>query len=534
MIDDFRPNTLDVEGWEHAEGLDGLYRFATPLEVRRFDWPERTLVLASPFDPVEDGDDERAWVSIPTWSDDRKQWLFNVDDRVAFHRRELSKVQTLALGHFVEHRQASDGSSQLHIQRPTFEVFGAESPVDGFRMELLTVSSGGFLLHAMEKGGAVVASSPHTHKQLDIQAPPGFHVSIVSPGGGGVTRNPLIPYDCENGECDDPYDPLDECNDEVDNDGDGHRDLCDWNCLPHGDFGADKFPDAASRIEHGKSYALMGGGSICTDLGETWTVEFADMALKASELLNDVRPEVNDPVHFRVFSCWVFESYDAFMLCQHGPFEVIGEDVIYSDPVCPPGMDDYPYGPTDTDLLNPGDQANLLFEEATERAWLDLELNTHALGPAGEPVNGIAFITSNAVQTCSATPWPICSPAAGLAYESPDADIDVSGGAVVTNENPYDWHTLAHEVGHTLGLSHDTAPEGFMNDLPSGGILPILGITQDNVNVDNNENWEEAFMTKGLRPRSSGWSHTGCSGFDECAPLGKPGWSCNGLWCVLD
>jgi hypothetical protein len=369
---------------------------------------------------------------------------------------------------------------------------------------------------------------------LDIQAPPGFHVSIVSPDEGRITRDPLTPYDCENGECDDPNDSLDECNDEIDNDGNGHRDLCDWNCLPHRDFGADQFPEAASRVEHGKSYALMGGGSICTTLGETWTVEFADMALKASELLNDVRPEIDDPVHFRVFSCWVFENNDAFMLCQHGPFEMIGEDIIYSDPVCPPGMEDYPYRPTDSDLLNDADQATLLFEEATQRAWLDLELNTHALGPSGEPVNGVAFITTDTLQTCPADPWPFCNPAAGLSYQSPDAGIQMLGSAVVTNANPYDWQTLAHEVGHTLGLWHDTASEGFMNDSPYGGILPLLGIAQDDASVDNNMEWEEAFMSKGSLPRSSGWIHTGCSGFDECAPLGKPGWSCNGLWCEQD
>jgi hypothetical protein len=96
---------------------------------------------------------------------------------------------------------------------------------------------------------------------------------------GDVARYPLTPYACQDGICEDPDDPLDECNDGIDNDGDGHSDTCDWNCLPHADFGANEFPETASRVENGKTYAMMGGGSICTQLGETWTVEFASMAL---------------------------------------------------------------------------------------------------------------------------------------------------------------------------------------------------------------------------------------------------------------
>jgi len=340
-----------------------------------------------------------------------------------------------------------------------------------------------------------------------------------------IARSPLTPFDCENGECEDPEDPLDECNDGLDNDGDGDRDLCDWNCLPHRDFGAHYFPDARSRIEHGKSYALMGGGTLCTQLGDTWMVTFADWALRAAELLNDVRPESDDPVHYRIFSCWVFEDAQTVMECQHGSIYENGMQVGSGPPVCPPGMEDYPYKTTGNDP-HPG---LLLYDEATDGAWQDLALNTTALGVYGEPVNGTAFLTNDTTQTCETT---LCQPAAGRATLSPYGLVWDLGRMVVTNANPDDAVSLAHETGHTLGMVHDDYPNGFMNN--GDGVLPGLGISVDMKypGKDNNATWAEAFASKHSHPRSSGWYWTGCHEVEHvCAPLGKPGWSCEQAWC---
>gem|GEM_PF-5315311 len=352
-------------------------------------------------------------------------------------------------------------------------------------------------------------------------------MGIVSPSKQDITRRPLTPFDCENGECEDPDDPLDECSDLIDNNKNGHTDLCDWNCLPHRDFGADQFPDARSRVENGKSYALMGGGGICTELGDTWMVTFADWALQASELLGDVRPEENDAVHYRIFSCWVFQNNEEFLACQHGIQFADGEPVGMGDPVCPPGMEDYPYQFTQNDP-HPG---LMLFEEATDGAWRDFELNTLALGPYGEPVNGVGFLTNDTTQTCKTT---FCSPVAGRATLSPFGTVSETGRFVVTNANSNDWHTLAHETGHTLGLVHDDAPSGFMNtdDFGQGSGLGT-STDADHPNLDNNITWEEAFESQHTYPRSLGWTWTGCAGVEHaCAPLGKPGWSCNNAWCV--
>lgn len=528
-IDNLRPDLPDMPGWERADGLDGLYRMATADEVARFDWVDGALVVATPFEPLQTHGG-RAWLAVPSWSSSEHAWRRDDRGALVFVRRELMAIQELAIGHFVEHRQVGD-TSQTSVARPVFGVYGMDTEEQ--RGELLRGEGGQFLARFEDKYGSISASAPHRGERLDIPAPPGFALTAFLPDALGISRDPLEPYSCENGACEDPDDPLDECNDGLDNDGDGVADLCDWNCLPHADFGADAFPDARSRVENGKAYAMMGGGSICTVLGDTWTVEFADMALKASTLLADVRPEVDDPVRFRVFSCWVFENEDAFELCQYGPYEIVGDEANYMPPLCPVGMEDYPYQPTEGDQLLDGDQANLHFEEAIARSWQDLELNTLALGVWGEPMHGVAFLTEDVLQTCSEN-LDTCAPSAGLAPLSPNAPIKDVGSCVVTNRNPHDWHTLGHEVGHTLGLAHDWAAEGFMNDTNLGGVLPLLGLWQDNPNTDNNVRWALAFETKGSLPRSSGWSHTGCSGDAECAPLGKPGWSCNGLWCVED
>jgi hypothetical protein len=527
--DELRPAPSELEGWLEAPGLDGFYRYATVHELRRLNWPKHTLVLATPFGILEEGKGTavgQAWMELPTWQVDRESWAKDIQNQVIFERQEFSKVQTLALGHFVEHHYGVDGSNAPQVRHPTFALYGAENRSDESRNQLLTDSSGALLLRRQTPEGRLQLSAPHAHRRLDMSPPLGFQVAAVSPSEQDITRGPLTPFSCENGQCEDPDNPLDECNDGFDNDGDGHRDLCDWNCLPHNDFGADQFPMARSRVENGKNYALMGGGDICTELGDTWMVTFADWALQASELLNEVRPDENDGFHYRIFSCWVFEDNEAFLGCQHGIQFMNGEPVGWGDPVCPPGMEDYPYQLSENDP-NPG---LLLYDEATYGAWHDLELNTVALGPYGEPVNGAGFLTSDTTSTC---PTTLCAPHAGLATVSPFGEISELGRFVVTDANPNDWLTLAHETGHTLGMLHDDYQDGFMN-ADGLGTLPGLGISvdTDHPGLDNNVTWEGSFASKHSYPRSSGWHWRGCYDGDYvCAPLGKPGWSCKEAWC---
>ena len=62
-----------------------------------------------------------------------------------------------------------------------------------------------------------------------------------------------------------------------------------------------------------------------------------------------------------------------------------------------------------------------------------------------------------------------------------------------------------------------------------------ISIDPDWPNLDNNSRWESGLTSsKGIDPRSSGFYFTGCTDLADCAPLGKPGWSCTGLYCIED
>ncbi|WP_157595869.1 M12 family metallo-peptidase [Plesiocystis pacifica] len=266
---------------------------------------------------------------------------------------------------------------------------------------------------------------------------------------------------------------------------------------------------------------------------------FADWALDASAMLSQIRPDSGDRIHYRTFSCWVFDTQQEVQACQHGTFSpktgpvAPGEcPIVWDGPnTCPSGLEDYPYQPTETELSLSnsefeslcGDRNVHFFDELYWRTWDDLELATQQLGELGEPAHGVIYVTTELRELCFED--ALCANNVGLAVTAPDAPVKFLGFAAVTDANDIDWHTLAHETGHIMGLEHDNQAQGFMNPSGLGGVSPLL---QD----ANFETWEDSMASKGSLPRSSGWFHTGCTGVAECAPLGKPGWSCNNLWCA--
>lgn len=523
---DIHPPVLRTfHGWKFDEHMGGFYRYATVNERDRHSWAAPTVLVAWPVSPIAEG----VSIVLPAVRSSPKHSVVS-NDTISTIELHFQELQKLTLGNFVEHRGTADGTTH-EFSNPMFTYF-VTPDLGEDRGTLLRSSDGSFLIRAEGEDASIVATGPHEAVALHPPPPDGYVVVAVENVLQGITRL-MVHYSCENGTCDDPDDPLDECNDGVDNDGDGVRDLCDWNCLPHADFGADKFPLAASRAEAGKTYAIMGHGSYCTLHPDTWEIELADAALNASDLLNGLRPDLARPIRYRTFSCWVFESLEAYQLCQFGPFVIADDEPIYDPPECPQGMD-YPYAPTETDQMSNADQSKLTFEEALVRVWSDLEYNVEALGATAEPANGVIMVTHDLITMCYATEHPNCPEAAGRSI-LPDADeIYRRGTGVASDQNLSGlWPTLAHETAHTIGLVHDDRPGGIM-DIPAGTIGALgTSIDPQYPNLDNNVRWESGLTgSKGLDPRSPGFFLTGCDGLVDCAPLGKPGWSCTGIFCV--
>lgn len=515
-----------VRGWSYDPDTETHYRTASEAEREAHRWPDTSILIAIPDLQFQDiiqpvADRVVMQVAPPVIEARGEQLLFEF-------------TESFDLGEFVEHRGGREGL--LHrTSRPTFRRYELVPPTTKVTGQLLTSSEGAVLLTLSTARRTLTVRGPQEPAGLTPAPPAGYRVLRVESGDKEPPPGPTSPFNCENGVCDPPTRVVDECNDGVDNDGDGHADLCDWNCLPHDDFGAGQFPEARSRTEAGKIYALMGHGSFCTLYPETWELEFAQTALQTEGALNSLRPDLPNPIRFRTFSCWVFEDYDAYRLCQFGPYEVVDGEVNYLPPICPPGFD-YPYTPTELDQLSDLDQANLLYEEAAAAAWIDFEYNSVILGDRAEPRNGVMLITSEPRSLCAVEDYPICPPAAGRATY-PWGAVQSRGTGVILDEPELTsmWISLAHEVGHTIGLVHDDVPGGFMNKF--GGTNIELGVSVDaeHPGVVNKAQWELGLQgSKGENPRSPGFYLTGCESLAQCAPLGKPGWSCTGLFCVED
>lgn len=151
---EMRPTLPKPKGWLVAPTLDMLYRHATTDERRRLGWPKHTLVLATPGRLLDRAGENEGpiRVELPLWQENQTTWVRDSKDLVHFERRELTRVQTLVLGHFLEHHHTDD-SAVPEVHHPLFQLYGHESLSGKSRIQLLADARGGFLLRWQSPGG---------------------------------------------------------------------------------------------------------------------------------------------------------------------------------------------------------------------------------------------------------------------------------------------------------------------------------------------------------------------------------------------
>lgn len=318
-----------------------------------------------------------------------------------------------------------------------------------------------------------------------------------------------------------------QCADDLDNDPEGNADDCDWECVPHPDYGGLSF-DTVHDFEYTKDVAVVGEARLCNRLGPVLgTAVLHDIGSAATEILTktDVPAQYDlgtraPPFRLRHVDCFYLASKTDADNCD-----------AMGGTACPQG---YPFANAQAD-----------FAKYRSKAWDAFDLTAQKAEDEGEavfPVSLVGVVVWNAIST----DW-------GWGGYDPTNGFSNLGAAVIkfnwtfagAPEDPdylLDGQRLAHEFAHCLGLRHDTAwgpgqARGFMQVPP--GPAPILNDDnsgtvfiegEDPMNPPSNyEIWAE-WPWKKDHPRSAGFKYTGCTeNPDSCADV-LQGWECAPLF----
>jgi hypothetical protein len=313
-----------------------------------------------------------------------------------------------------------------------------------------------------------------------------------------------------------------QCSDGLDNDGDGFADSCDFNCVEHPDFGTDTTVHAIP-LEHVKAIGLFGTMHYCTINEGAYLASFAEWSSIASLVLNNIVPDEAPanydpavrppPFVVTMRGCLVADNEDVSERCD-------SSSPTAGPTPCPDDLSDYPFWSISTQNWSANSGGT------NTGAWDYVDyLIEGGYASDTSPINIATVITDREGIT------PNQEVVNGLTVSLGEDDSSLTGASTVNGSSGRTGLTLAHEVGHAVGLQHDTA---FYPGTTTRGIMAPLGagiaptIEWDLLLAPGERQgtrWQFTAPSKQV-PRTPGFSFTGCSNDSECQ-TGHPGLVCS-------
>ena len=318
-----------------------------------------------------------------------------------------------------------------------------------------------------------------------------------------------------------------QCSDGLDNDSDGFADSCDFSCVEHPDFRTDTVVHQIP-LEQATTIGQFGTMHYCTTNEQAYLASFLEWSSSGTLILNNVIPD-DETVQY--------SEED-----RPPPFIVTMRGCVISDTV---GIAASCDTQTNSCPTHPGYPLTTVNTENWGSA------TTGGLGEATGVLGRVWPLVDYIVEQGSATDTSPIQIAIVYPYERDNTQSEngvavgyvgqgtpnTAGAAVSYWNNVFAGWNFAHEVGHTIGLSHeDGSGEGsvypgtnylsFMSS-PSAGPAPVLDENAAS-GVSPQTQWQ-AWLSSASKeiPRAAGFSFLGCNNDDAMCQNGHPGLHCD-------
>jgi hypothetical protein len=542
--------------WLAHTGTGTYYRYASEEELEINGWAPSTILISadSAVDALVNGTSTSFTFALP---------LVDATGGIEIESMTIGRKATYHDAWYVTSEDAGVGPV-VDAFRPEFHLF-LPTWVNLNRLSRPTGTDAFMWAFGDSHGGVTVQAITATQEMFIAGPTIGVWLETLPPGTQGVlVATPKLAasdFDglmnhwqgivggfCSGTPCSWEADVDDEaalepanCGDTLDNDADCLIDGEDLNCMHRPDYGCDDMDGMGEahnhRWEDSKDFAVLPDVEWCTtmkDQGMPWHSMLHTNASTAAALINAIpmaflhfQDEWELPgelpvgvprVHYRMAYCVFAPSVEDAVDC--------GSDA----EACP---DNYELGELGSTLLVDDSQ------DYFEALWRQYDVAAHLGATEGVSPKPVALLTG--VWSGNLSDGTLNETTIGFAASVGAREIDdgippynakILGASVLEHDHIY-FSEIAHETGHSLGLSHtvDADPDpteertGFMAYPPAAFAVlgPSLNPAADYQYSDQWTAWQELIVNKQI-PRPNAFGHTGCTAMGgQCTGIG----SCN-------